>query len=956
MPIDYESWRVATTGGFLRRVDEILEDPLAPPQIAAITGGTIHRSDDVHDGVATVNGQVLAWDTSISQYKVRTVKDIYESQSDGQSGFSTDASGIVLRGGKRIKFSDDDASAGLSLRAAATMASDVTLTLPSTAPAGNQILRSNINTPTTLEWADSNRRSTREFLVTSYGAVCDGTTDDITAIQNAVNACGSNGTVTFPPGKSCRISATIIVSGNGVWMEGNGCKLIKNSQMDMIYVTGNYNVIRNFELDGGNSNWTGIFLVGSFNRALNNRIYNCGSYGNPGHGIGIGKDDGTCTRNLVMGNHISHCGEIGISQNQAKESIIVDNMVETCGAEGISIDVASDRGLVAHNVIKGCCAAGGVGGIGIDQVTMVSVIGNLIQDTGGSLPGIKFQNNVGPTTLVTITGNRLTGNVGGIHLSKNTGTGYATSHCHIGGNVIYSALANSYGVKIDAGCLFNKVLANQISVVTDSITNNGSLTLLDSIPAIPGNRALITNSGGTGVEWSGMGFNGTNAIASCLAMLGGIVEAGSPPTGSHKIVIGPSTHNGDGSNGVTMISPKAITTLGGPVFAQGIVGIGCASLIGDNNVVVGYASSAANHSSTVIGTFCSASTFFGTALGHWSTAGEHGIAIGTSDTGGTAGQTIAGQLGIAIGKTAKAGTRGIAIGPNSVATFNGTGASDASIAIGYGATASSGNKVVVIGAGASHNASHPGGSNLGVAIGANSECGSSGTAVGPDATATKAGVSLGTGTLSDNTAIACGNYTRADQGTVAIGAEVDYNGEYTNVCVGGVLIGKGVQAPQESTFGVLEPVIVGYNACRSRKVRDGVTVVGGRAARQSSSGVVGNYKIKDSTIIGYGMLTDYQGNIENRVMVGANGRELFGGTLPTTAYNHANEGNPQSNTGDGIFEIFGRIRLWTNNREEILEGEFVGKPNPLTHPCIRWRTYNANAPNTVVYTYDLNLY
>lgn len=857
MPIDYESWRVATTGGFLRRVDEMLEDPLAPPQITAISGGTIHRSLDVHDDVATVNGQVLAWDAAISQYKVRTVKDIYESLSDGQTGFSTDASGIVLRGGKRIKFNDADASAGLSLQAASVMASDVTLTLPSTTPAGNQILRSKLSEPTTLEWADSNRRSTREFLVTSYGAVCDGATDDIIAIQNAVDACGSNGTVTFPPGKSCRISATIIVSSNGVWMEGNGCKLIKNSQMDMIYVTGNYNVIRNFELDGGNSNWTGIFLVGSFNRALNNRIYNCGSYGNPGHGIGIGKNDGTCTRNLVMGNHISHCGEVGISQNQAKESIIVDNMVETCGAEGITIDVASDRGLVAHNVIKGCCAAGGVGGIGIDQVTMVSVIGNLIQDTGGSLPGIKFQNNIGPTTLVTVMGNRLTGNVGGIHLSKNTGTGYATNYCHIGGNVIYSGLASSYGVKIDADCLFNKVLANQISVVTDSITNNGSQTLLDSIPTIPGNRALITNSGGTGVEWSGMGFNGTNAIASCLALLGGTVT-----TGGYKIVIGPSNHDGNVNN-VTLISPTAITTSGGNVSAYNIVGIGCASLIGNNNVVVGYGSSAGNHSSTVIGTFCSGSTYFGTAIGHWSSAGEHGIAIGTSDTGNDTGNAFAADKAIAIGKTAKAGTTSIAIGAD----------------------------------------------------------------------------------------------TRSTNSTVAIGDRVDnvpaYG--YPQIIDRGVLIGAGVTCRPYDSSQVFQPVIIGTDGCRGRQVGVGTCVVGGLSAGSNTTGADSGYYIRDSTILGHDMVRDYAGNLDGKLRIGANGRELVGGKIPTAKYNYTTGGG-QSNTGTGVFDIFGRIRLHTNDRAYILEGEFIGNTDPLTQPCIRWRTYNVTAPDTEVHTYDLNLF
>ena len=62
------------------------------------------------------------------------------------------------------------------------------------------------------------------FNVLDFGAHCDGTTDDTTAINAAVSAATSNGggTVVFPSGKTCVHTGTISITSNGVWLAGSG--------------------------------------------------------------------------------------------------------------------------------------------------------------------------------------------------------------------------------------------------------------------------------------------------------------------------------------------------------------------------------------------------------------------------------------------------------------------------------------------------------------------------------------------------------------------------------------------------------------------------------------------------------------------------------------------------------------------------------------------------------------
>lgn len=57
-----------------------------------------------------------------------------------------------------------------------------------------------------------------QYSVLQYGALCDGSTNDSTAIQSAINAAQSagGGSIILPPGKTCAISTTLAVSASNV--------------------------------------------------------------------------------------------------------------------------------------------------------------------------------------------------------------------------------------------------------------------------------------------------------------------------------------------------------------------------------------------------------------------------------------------------------------------------------------------------------------------------------------------------------------------------------------------------------------------------------------------------------------------------------------------------------------------------------------------------------------------
>lgn len=91
--------------------------------------------------------------------------------------------------------------------------------------------------------------------VMAYGAVGDGSTDDTTAINNAIAGAGTNGTVFAPAGKTFKITATIAVTAS-VNFDFSGSTIKKATTMTsyLMTVSGSVTVnIKNIVLDGNRS-------------------------------------------------------------------------------------------------------------------------------------------------------------------------------------------------------------------------------------------------------------------------------------------------------------------------------------------------------------------------------------------------------------------------------------------------------------------------------------------------------------------------------------------------------------------------------------------------------------------------------------------------------------------------------------------------------------------------------
>lgn len=249
--------------------------------------------------------------------------------------------------------------------------------------------------------------------VKDFGAVGDGVADDTTAIQNAINCVGTNGTVFFPDGEY-RVSSTLHLSNDQVWLQGElNARIKRYGAFEILRIDGSYNKVSNLQFMGNKATYPFpsfpraalVLVTGDFNIITDNQIEDGNS-----HGI-LFRTAGAPQFNLVEGNIVLNCEEVGIAHDGGVDNRILGNHVSGCGFEGITLDQQSVRCVVDGNRINANCLNGGVGGIGVDW-TDLCVISNNIITASGTLSGITFQNNLGPSNQNVISGNVFVDNPG----------------------------------------------------------------------------------------------------------------------------------------------------------------------------------------------------------------------------------------------------------------------------------------------------------------------------------------------------------------------------------------------------------------------------------------------------------------------------------------------------------------------------------------------------------------
>lgn len=183
--------------------------------------------------------------------------------------------------------------------------------------------------------------------VKDYGAVGNGVTDDLAAINSAISALGaSGGVVMFGPGNYA-ISATISLPAE-VWLKGtnrNTCKILAITGLTYPIVT----------LAGEQARIESLFLFGgsvgvSSSTGLANAcaVYNCRISGNR---IGLLLDNAFI--NDIACNHITFNSYGVVVGNQAYQLLIRENVIDNnLGGAGI-VSYGGNGCVIENNTIEG---------------------------------------------------------------------------------------------------------------------------------------------------------------------------------------------------------------------------------------------------------------------------------------------------------------------------------------------------------------------------------------------------------------------------------------------------------------------------------------------------------------------------------------------------------------------------------------------------------------------------
>lgn len=295
-----------------------------------------------------------------------------------------------------------------------------------------------INRPINLKLSDS-------ISVKDFGAVGDGTTDDSTAIQAALNMATALGNceVLFPAG-TYYIASTIFVYSNTV-LTGENSEILYKDQTSIIRLLNVSNVtIRDLRINANGSAWTAVGLyvlsiMGSNNVTIvNNEIYN-------GYGAGIvvsqtpGLPLGTNPNYMILieGNHIHNIGDItgadawrygsGIAVTLGNNVIIRNNFIHDIARvagidlEGQGMNHILIEGNIIYNTLQ--VAAGiNIYASGSDVTSNDVTIQNntfyslSVDSYSGALAAIYV--NAGGYALKILNNTILSGNAGGIEIDK----------------------------------------------------------------------------------------------------------------------------------------------------------------------------------------------------------------------------------------------------------------------------------------------------------------------------------------------------------------------------------------------------------------------------------------------------------------------------------------------------------------------------------------------------------
>jgi parallel beta-helix repeat protein len=246
-------------------------------------------------------------------------------------------------------------------------------------------------------------------------ATADGTTDDTTAIQTAINIAeaAGGGTVFFPEGTY--LVSSLTVDSDNVTLAGTGRGSIIKSTSDDEIVKGMSAaglVVRDLQILGDadalktlqrgiqwtsvtdglihnvyvkNCGYDGILLLSG---CVGNTVSSCNVTGCTDDGINIGGDNSAiCRNNTVVGNVVTSCTGVGVHISDGSSfTSVVGNTIHSCGTAGIDTFqsgafIGTGNNTITGNTIRNCTTYG----IHIKDSDNNIVSGNNVDGGGRSL-------------------------------------------------------------------------------------------------------------------------------------------------------------------------------------------------------------------------------------------------------------------------------------------------------------------------------------------------------------------------------------------------------------------------------------------------------------------------------------------------------------------------------------------------------------------------------------------
>lgn len=366
----------------------------------------------------------------------------------------------------------------------------------------------------------------RDYInIKDYGALCDGSTDDTTAINNAITAAA--GKTLYSPDGTCihqpltlSSAIKIVLNPNSTW------KLKAGSTTSQLNISASNVQILGGTLDGNSANnpsgQNGIFIASGLTDILIDRVTFLND--TQSHILTLGASGPATSRVIVRHCTFNGAGQHAVFFNwDTTDSEISDNQFLSGSQDAIWVGNSSTGVRIAHNFITGYARMG----IEVNlSSSTASITGNTIRNTGSGANAFGISVDTSPNSVVANNSVNLTspatGNVG-IEI-------VGSDNSAVSGNVVLNA---GIGMTINQSSNVT-VTGNRIAAFAGSsgiLLGSSVASKNANLNVVSGNRITVSQTTGSAIGiW--LQANATGANVNDNTLVGNVIDGQNTSSGT----------------------------------------------------------------------------------------------------------------------------------------------------------------------------------------------------------------------------------------------------------------------------------------------------------------------------------------------------------------------------------------------------------------------------------------